>query len=81
MNSFRKSALVVEEATGEEPPVDDLPPETASRLAEVREMKQREFFISTFQWNKALSGLTEASIRQARWRPVIEGGVPKCTSE
>ena len=77
VNTFRKSALVVKDATGEEPPADNLPPETEARLSAIRKTKKMEFFISTFQWNKALSGLTEESVRRARWAPAIEDLVQK----
>ena len=60
INTFQKSASVIEDATGESPPMehDDLPEETRARLADIRASKQREYFIKTFQWNKALAGLT-----------------------
>lgn len=57
VNTFRKSAAVIAYATGEEPSTENLPPETEARLAGIRAEKQREYFVSTYQWNKALSGL------------------------
>ena len=73
VNTFGRSAAVVKDATGKEPPLDNLPPETESRLSAIRVSKKREYFASTFQWNKALSGLTETLIKQARLRPTFEG--------
>ena len=59
INTIQKSASVIEDATGETLPVeDDLPEETKARLADVRAAKQREYFMKTYQWNKALAGLT-----------------------
>ena len=73
VNTFGKSAGIVKYATGTEPPVDNLSPETESRLAGIRATKKREFFTSTHQWNKALSGLTEKLIRQSNLRPLLKG--------
>ncbi|KAL9187546.1 hypothetical protein ACHAXT_001649, partial [Thalassiosira profunda] len=77
VNTFRKSAAVVEDATGEAPPIKNLPPETESRLADIRAAKRREFFVATYQWNKALSGLTESSVRQAGLRRSIDDVLKK----
>ena len=57
VNTFEKSVTVVQEAVGEEIELENLPPESKSRLSEIRAQKRREYFTSTYQWNKALSGL------------------------
>ena len=72
VNTFRKSAAVVEDASGEAPPLHNLPHETESRLADIRAAKQREYFMSTFQWNKALSGLTESSRYDTQTRDISQ---------
>ena len=72
VNTFRKSARVVESATGKRPPLENLPPETESRLSEIRATKRREYFVSTFQWNKALCGLAGKSKEQIKLRPEFE---------
>ena len=77
VNTFRKSAAIVKYATGKEPPVENLPPGTESRLSVIRATKKREYFTSTYQWNKALSGLTEKLIRQADLRSSFEGILQK----
>ena len=77
VNTFRKSASVIKVATGREPPVENLPPETEMRLSAIRATKQREYFISTYQWNKALCGLAELSIDQPELRPEIKGILTK----
>lgn len=63
INTLQKSASVIEDATGESPPMEehDLPEETRARLADIRATKQREYFVKTYQWNKALASLTTAT--------------------
>ena len=72
VNTFKKSAAVVEDATGEAPPMENLPASTESRLADIRSAKQREYFMSTYQWNKALSGITESSRYDAQTRDICQ---------
>ncbi|KAK1734894.1 hypothetical protein QTG54_014354 [Skeletonema marinoi] len=62
INTLQKSASVIEDATGETLPMEhNLPEETKARLANVRATKQREYFMLTYQWNKALAGFTTNS--------------------
>jgi NAD(P)H-flavin reductase len=75
VNSIQKSAAVIKMSTGIDPPLENLPPETESRLSAIRMSKQREYFAATHQWNKALSvscGLTEESIRKRSVRTEFE---------
>lgn len=72
VNTLEKSADVVRHATGRDPPVDNLPPATEARLDVIRTTKQREYFVATYQWNKALAGLSEESMRQANVRRSVE---------
>ena len=69
VNSMEKSANVIKMCTGVDPPLENLPPESETRLSVIRLSKQREYFASTFQWNKALAcGLTEESIKDMKLR-------------
>ena len=63
VNTIQKSAAVIKDATGRDPPtsMDHLPPPTRARFSEIRATKKREYFLSTYQWNKALSDITESS--------------------
>ena len=69
VNSMEKSASVIKMCTGVNPPLENLPPESEARLSVIRLSKQREYFTSTYQWNKALAcGLTEESIKDMKLR-------------
>eukprot|EP00956_Cyclotella_meneghiniana_P045749 scaffold382649_cov119-Cyclotella_meneghiniana.AAC.1 len=72
VNTFRKSAAVIVHATGEEPPTENLPPETEARLAGIRAEKQWEYFVSTYQWNKAISGLLSNGSVDNRITAILE---------
>ena len=66
---MEKSASVIKMCTGVNPPLENLPPESEARLSVIRQSKQREYFASTYQWNKALAcGLTEESIKDMKLR-------------
>ena len=72
VNTFEKSAKVVKDASGQEPRVEDLPPDSERRLREMRATNERKFLVSTHQWNKALSGLAEKATEDTSLRPELE---------
>lgn len=73
VNSMKKSAAIIKICTGVDPPIENLPPESEARLSVIRLSKQREYFTSTYQWNKALAcGLTEDSIKERKLRVEFE---------
>ena len=54
LSSLEQSSSVVHQATGKRPPkLEELPPETATRLASLQESRAREYALKTYQWNKA----------------------------
>jgi hypothetical protein len=60
VNTFEKSAGLVAQATGGQAlHLENIPPETKYRLAKLKKKRAREYAVSTYQWNKALSGLEE----------------------
>jgi hypothetical protein len=73
VNSINKSADIIKFCTGIDPPLENLPPEIEVRLSVIHLSKQREYFASTYQWNKALAcGLTEGAINDTKLRVDFE---------
>ena len=73
VNTFEKSADVVKVVTGKEDKVvmGDLPIESQQRLSEMRDIKKREYLIATYQWNKALAGITKELLQnQTRYSDI-----------
>lgn len=61
INTIQKATEVIRFATGEKPAIENLPIDIERRLNDVGAKKKRDFFLSTYQWNKALSGFNRSA--------------------
>lgn len=55
VNTFQRSKEVVEHASRQQVDTSKLPVETERQLAHIRTQKQRQLYVNTYQWNKALA--------------------------